>query len=146
MARRAAVRSGRLEVHEHAYVSGRRVPATISHSHEGGNEPHQHANTGPAVYVIDKDDWNRMTSLVGGGRKTFTSSPTGEQSPIVELEDWQRGFEIILDEESCRRFADQHPGMVVTGAGVAPAARMVLAFKQEVRDPSGAWQPRLVKP
>lgn len=117
-----------LEVHEHCFVSGPRASIfgryKFSHSHAGGEVPHQHPQTGPACYTIDKDEWRRRTGLVGGGRKQFTESPTGEQLPIVTLEDWQREFEVIVDE-SAARFAEENK---VTGAGVEPALRMVLAF------------------
>lgn len=113
-----------LEVHEHWRVSG--PSHHLHHSHEGGDAPHQHHQYGPASYTIDKDEWLKATGLRGGGRKSFTAKPTGEQLPIKELEDWQKSFEIIVDEESCRRAL---AGTEATGAGVGPAARMVLAFK-----------------
>ena len=134
-------KAGRFEVHEHSYVSGPNagrfvIPAgkttgayvKLVHSHEGGDEPHQHPNTGPATYTIDKDAWFRSTGLRGGGRKKFTSKPTGEQLPIVELEEWQRSFEVIVDEESCKQ-AIAAMGGNVTGGGEVTAHRMVHAFK-----------------
>ncbi|HYZ88313.1 MAG TPA: hypothetical protein VE620_03350 [Myxococcales bacterium] len=126
----------RLEVHEHSYISGRyangganipgKMPPTwkaskFSHSHEGGDRPHQHPETGPASYTIDKDDWLRTTGLRGGGRKTFTVKPTGEQLPIVELEDWQKFFELIIGDPPADYRGE--------GPGFAPAARMILGHK-----------------
>src|SRR6266487_5014440 len=103
----AVDRSG-LEVHEHTFVSGPRAHggcysprgtwqlSKFSHSHEGGERPHQHPNCGPAAFTIDQADWFRATGLKGGGRKTFTPGPTGEQFPIKELEDWQTSFEVVI--------------------------------------------------
>lgn len=71
----------RLEVHEHAFTSGRWDK--ISHSHEGGDAPHEHPDTGPASYTIDKDEWARKTGLRGGGRKKYTAKASGEQFPLV---------------------------------------------------------------
>lgn len=121
----------KLEVHEHVFITGPRsngmfdratqkTSSHFSHSHEGGDVPHQHADTGPACYVIDKDAWLAATGLRGGGRKKFTKAPTGEQFDRVELADWQRSFEVIVGAPP--------PGFEGEGAGVAPAARMVLAF------------------
>jgi hypothetical protein len=121
-----------LEVHEHSFVSGPRahggcpskggkwLPTKFSHSHEGGSAPHQHPQTGPASYTIDKDQWYRATGFKGGGRKTFTRRPTGEQLPIVDLEDWQKSFEVIVGAPT-PEFG--------TGPGLAPAARMILGHK-----------------
>lgn len=128
-------RAGTLEMHEHSQISGPghnisrngRLPH-INHSHQGGDKPHQHEHHGPASYTIDKDEWFAATGLRGGGRKVFTAAPTGPQLPIVELADWQKSFEVIVDEESCARFREEQGG-TVTGAGVGPAARMVLGAK-----------------
>jgi hypothetical protein len=128
------------EVHAHAFVSGPRrnggyygrdrhwLPTTFSHSHDGGDRPHQHPETGPATYTIDKDEWFKATGLRGGGRKTFTKRPTGEQFPIVELEDWQKSFEIVIGDPPAAYLGE--------GPGLAPAARMVLGHKMTyvVRD------------
>jgi hypothetical protein len=114
----------RLEVHEHCIISGPRANKTwcnkIVHSHEGGSDSHQHPDTGPASYTIDKDEWLRATGLRGGGRKKFTLSATGEQLPRVELEDWQREFEVIVGPPP--------PDFSGSGAGIAPVVRMILAF------------------
>lgn len=129
---------GTLEVHEHCYTSGplsNRVGPDggankFTHSHEGGDKPHKHEHCGPASYVIDKDDWFRATGLRGGGRKTFTVAPKGLQLPIADLEDWQKTFEVIVDEESCAKFIADGGGKA-EGAGIGPAARMVLAAKMK---------------
>lgn len=115
-----------LEVHEHSIISGPRAHHTqkIVHSHEDGEIPHQHPDTGPATYTIDKRDWFEASGGVdGGGEKEFTTAPQGEQLPRVELEDWQKGFEIHFAEDPTGGLKD------VTGGGHLAAARMVLAFR-----------------
>jgi hypothetical protein len=75
-----------LEVHEHHFISGPRsctVRSQFSHSHEGGDRPHVHPDTGPAAYTIDADDWFASTGLRGGGKKKFTAKPTGEQFECI---------------------------------------------------------------
>lgn len=119
-----------LEVHEHSFISGQRTgghyergvwhTGPFSHSHEGGDRPHQHPHTGPSAYTIDKDDWYRSTGLRGGGRKVFTSKPKGEQFPIKELEDWQKSFEVIV--------CDPSPDQKGTGPGMALPLRMIKQF------------------
>lgn len=121
-----------LEVHKHTFVSGRRAhghnlegaweTGTFSHSHAGGNTPHQHPETGPAAYTIDKDAWLRATGMRGGGRKKFTAKPSGEQFPIVELEEWQKTFKVILCEPTPLEWG--------TGPGVSLPQRIALTFKQ----------------
>lgn len=116
----------RLEVHEHSIISGPRsnCRAKIVHSHEDGDIPHQHEHTGPATYTIDADDWREATGgAEGGSRKHFTNTPEGDQLPRVELEDWQKSFEIHYAEDPTGGFKG------VTGGGHLAAARMVLAFK-----------------
>lgn len=110
-----------LEIHEHWFVRGGRPP--IAHSHEGGSVPHQHPQTGPAGYTIDKDEWLRATGLRGGGRKKFTAKPNGEQLPIIELEEWQKSFQVIIAGPPSPEYGE--------GPGLAPAARMVLAFRMK---------------
>lgn len=114
----------RLEVHQHTIISGAGTGCHIQHSHEGGDVPHQHANTGPATYTIDKDQWRLATGLKGGSRKRFTAKPTGPQLDRVELEEWQKSFRIIEGPRS-----EAHIGQ---GGGLATAARMVLGFGMEV--------------
>lgn len=115
------------EVHEHSIISGPKENRgeKIVHSHEGGDIPHKHEHTGPATYTIDQDDWSRATDgVAGGGRKRFTQKPEGEQLPRIELEDWQKGFEI--------HHGPAPPGFEGTGGGHLAAARMTLAFKMTV--------------
>ena len=117
-----------LEVHEHSIISGPRANRgeKIVHSHADGDVPHQHPHTGPAAYTIDKDEWSQATGgLAGGGRKRFTAKPEGEQLPRVELEDWQKGFEVHYAEDPTGGLGN------VTGGGHLAAARMMLAFKME---------------
>ena len=116
-----------LEVHEHSIISGPRAGSgeTIVHSHEGGEHPHKHPDTGPSKYTIDQDEWFEMTGgVAGGSRKRFTQAPEGEQLPRVELEDWQKTFEI--------HYGDPPPGWKGQGGGHLAAARMVLAFRMTV--------------
>ena len=131
----AAVAKKCFEIHEHCFVRGPRSrggydrkgnwqTGKFSHSHEGGDVPHQHPDTGPAAYTIDKDEWSRKTGLRGGGRKKFTVKPTGEQMPIIELEDWQKSFEIHV--------APPPPGHQGEGPGIALPMRMVLGFGMKV--------------
>lgn len=88
----------RLEVHRHAIISGPRANKSwcneIVHSHEGGDQPHEHENTGPASRTIDKDEWYARTGLRGGGRKKFTAKPTGEQFATIPTAPLT--YEIIL--------------------------------------------------
>lgn len=117
-----------LEVHRHCIISGPRVHRSeeIVHSHEGGSEPHQHEHTGPGSYTIDQDEWAEATGMKGGGRKEFTDAPSGEQLPIVELEDWQKSFTIYV--------GDPPPGFEGSGGGMATAARMMLACRMTVAE------------
>lgn len=114
------------EVHEHCIISGTRANRgmRIVHSHDGGSEPHQHEHAGPASYTIDRDDWLRATGMQGGGRKQFTKAPDGEQLAIVELEDWQRTFEVHVGTPP--------PGFEGTGGGMVTASRMILGSRMTV--------------
>jgi len=125
-----------LEVHSHCFVSTRRAfgcygkdgkwdTGTFSHSHAGGNVPHEHPHTGPAFYTIDKDDWYRSTGLRGGGRKKFTAKPSGEQFPIVALEPWQTTFELIIGTPTPRK---GEPGYAGEGPGIALPLRLIKSF------------------
>ncbi|HEY3887765.1 MAG TPA: hypothetical protein VGL73_04270 [Caulobacteraceae bacterium] len=119
--------SARLEIHEHCFVRGPRAGGwnyKLEHSHESGDGPHQHPHTGPAAFTIDKDEWLRATGLRGGGRKKFTAKPRGEQFPFVELEAWQREFEVVV----CNPPAE-HKG---EGPGLAPVVRMLLGHRMTV--------------
>jgi hypothetical protein len=120
------------EVHTHRFVRGPRrdarygrdgtwQDATFAHAHDDGSRAHGHPDTGPACFTIDRDAWFRTTGLRGGGRKTFTTRPTGEQFPIEELEDWQKTFEVRIVGAPTPQFG--------TGPGLAHAARMALTFK-----------------
>lgn len=132
-----ATAKGGLEVHSHSFVSGKRAgghyerdgkwhTGTFEHSHEGGDVAHQHEHTGPASYTIDKDDWYRSTGLRGGGRKKFTVKPSGEQMPIVELEPWQRSFEVIF----CAPTPSMgESGYMGEGPGIALPLRIAMGFK-----------------
>ena len=116
----------RFEVHRHCVISGPHSNRgkDIVHSHEGGSKRHAHEHCGPATYTIDKDEWFAATGGVqGGGRKEYTDAPSGEQLPVVELEDWQNSFEIHYAEDPTGGMKD------MTGGGHLAAARMVLAFR-----------------
>lgn len=117
--------AARFEMHEHHFITGPRALAgrsKFSHSHEGGSRGHKHPDCGPAALTIDQDEWARATGLRGGGRKTFTAKPTGEQMPYVERTKEESTFEVVI-------VGDGEPGLAVTGA----AARMRLAFDMEQR-------------
>jgi hypothetical protein len=62
----------------------------------------------------------------GGSEKRFTASPEGEQLPVVELEDWQKRFDI--------HYGAMPAGFEGTGGGHLAAARMVLRFKMSVNN------------
>lgn len=124
----------RLEVHEHSFVSGPRAgghyensvwhTGKFTHSHEGGAQPHQHEDTGPATYTIDADDWFRATGGTrGGSRKRYTVKPSGEQMPIRELEEWQKSFTVVV--------CDPPADFKGTGGGDLAAARMALTFRMQ---------------
>lgn len=132
----AADRAGRgpkLEVHEHCIISGPNANKTwlnrITHSHEGGDQPHGHDDgthrTGPGAYTIDKDEWLARTGLKGGGRKKFTSKPTGPQMPLVPREPSQIKVVIVGDGGAAAARG-------CTGPGVATVDRIVLACKAKV--------------
>jgi hypothetical protein len=126
------VSNGPFEVHEHTFLSGPRAkfsPAErLVHSHEGGERPHQHAEVGPATYTIDKDDWFRLTGFRGGGKKTFTKRPSGEQLPIVELEDLAK----VLHDSHWQTAGHLHRRRAGTDAGSADDPRC-----QDARDCEG---------
>lgn len=119
------------EVHEHCYVSGPNANRgrRLVHSHFGGDTPHEHAHTGPASFTIDKDEWFARTGLRGGGRKKFTKEPSGEQLARVELQDWQKTFEVIVYEKAQAAGSE---ASAATGPGVAPAERLRLSFGMTV--------------
>lgn len=112
------------EVHEHCFIRGPRARAgsyKFSHSHADSSVPHDHPETGPACYTIDKDDWFRTTGLCGGGRKKFTVKPSGEQFASMRARaEEEQSFNIIV----CPPPKDFDG----TGGGMETAARMVLGF------------------
>ena len=117
------------EIHSHSFVRGTRSRAgyhqnvwrgiNVSHSHEGGDRPHTHQDTGPASYTIDKDVWLRTTGMQGGGRKKFTAQPWGEQLGIAQPYDGS--FQVILGKPTTPELG--------TGPGVSLPMRMALTFK-----------------
>ena len=116
-----------LEVHRHSYLG---TPSyqngwlrEIVHSHEGP-KAHQHEDFGPATYTICKKAWLAATGLRGGGVKKFTAAPTGPQLPLVDLEEWQKSFRIIVGPRP-----ENHTG---EGGGFATAVRMVQQFDMKV--------------
>lgn len=117
----------KLEVHEHCFVSGSRARSwdyKFEHSHEGGDGPHRHEHTGPASYTIDKDDWFARTGLKGGGRKSFTSRPKGEQLPTLPLEAGQGEFEVVMTDPP-----SVPPGFDGQGGGHVAMERMLQAHR-----------------
>lgn len=129
---------GTLEVHRHSYVSGPRghggcydkggvwLTSDFEHSHVGGDRQHEHPHTGPAAYTIDTDDWYRSTGLVGGGRKVFTATPTGEQLPLVARDPAKDVFELHI----CDPLPSHgQPGYIGEGPGIALPLRMMKTFQ-----------------
>lgn len=118
-----------LEVHNHSFISGPRSgfanSKPLAHSHEGGNAPHQHPDCGPASYTVDRDAWRAATGLDGGGRKRYTAKPTGDQLPVVPLEDWEKSFDVVVVDTL-------PPGSRVTGGAHVATANMALKFKMGV--------------
>jgi hypothetical protein len=133
----------KLEVHTHHFVSGPRarfVSSSITHSHPDGSIAHQHPNTGPASYVIDKDEWFKATGLRGGGRKKYTAKPSGEQMLWVELEEWQKSFKIII----CDR--GEVPASAGEGPGVALPLRLVMECGMTISEIDDRTTPVEVRP
>ncbi len=125
-----------LEVHRHTFVSGPRshgmfiqttqeTTSTFHHSHVDGHRGHRHPDTGPACFDIDKDEWFRTTGLKGGGRKTFTAKPSGEQFALVALTEQESTFKLIVGTPTP---SVGQPGYLGEGPGIALPARMMLAF------------------
>ena len=112
-------RPRRLEVHEHIFIRGARSGQRLVHSHPDGERPHEHENTGPSCYEIDKDEWFAATGMRGGGRKKFTAAPSGEQFAAIPCE---TTFEIIVCDPPAP------PGYNGSGGGHHAAARMMQAF------------------
>ncbi len=104
-------------MHEHTVLNTHRSPAPkIVHAHEGGDQPHQHPDCGPAFY--------------GYRKPTFRGKPTGEQRPWKDLEDWQRSFEIHVVGPPTP--SKGQPGYVGEGPGLLPVERMVHGFKMRI--------------
>lgn len=122
--------AGHLEVHEHCFISGNRAAwagtdrGRLVHSHEGGDVSHEHPDTGPSSYTIDKDDWFLRTGLKGGGRKKFTAKPKGEQFPLIPRTREQNSFEVVV--------CDPPANFEGTGGGLYAMERMRLALGMEV--------------
>lgn len=104
------------QVHRHTRLDSHFSPAPeIVHAHPGGDEPHQHAHYGPAHY--------------GYGAPQFSAKPKGDQLPIVELEDWQKSFEVHYMGAAP---GPGEPGFIGAGPGTLPAERMIHGFKMRV--------------
>lgn len=108
----------RYETHEHSYTSGpearrARKPGEphLVHSHEGGDVPHSHPETGPGRY----------------GRNRLTRKPAGPQLPYVERE--RRTFHVFFLDE----YTDGH-----AAAGISRERweRERAAFLAEARAPA----------
>lgn len=117
------------EVHEHCIISGPRHSGRLDrnrivHSHEGGDVYHSHPHTGPASFVIDKDEWFAATGLRGGGRKKFTKTPNDEQLPYIARKLGEGEFEIHVGPPP--------PGWTGSGGGYAAACRMIMAGDNKV--------------
>jgi hypothetical protein len=134
--RRAAAKAARYEVHEHSFTRGPRAQLSgarshLVHSHAGGDVPHEHADTGPASFTIDKDQWLRRTGLHGGGRKKFTATPSGEQLPVVAIDPADLEFDVIYCTSAMQQFRDGDAKS--TGGGNAATERISLAFGMKPR-------------
>lgn len=127
-----------LEVHEHNFIRGERANKTwrykLSHSHEGGDIPHSHPDTGPSCYTIDKDDWLRTTGLRDGGRKVFTPEPTGDQFSYIPRDTSECEFEIHIGPNP--------PDFRGSGGGFYAASRMALAFGMKAKIIDDGSSPR----
>jgi hypothetical protein len=82
----------KLRIHEHHITSGPRSHRTgnwppgkgseIVHSHEGGDVPHSHPETGPASFLLTKPK--------------FTARATGEQFPYVKTPESELFFDVFV--------------------------------------------------
>lgn len=119
---RGMIKEPGLEVHEHCIIGprARGWNNKIEHSHEGGDVPHTHPDTGPGSYTIDKDEWLRATGLTGGGRKKFTKVPTG--LPFVPRTPEECEFKVVVCDPPAPI------GFTGEGGGHHAAARVSLAF------------------
>lgn len=123
MTRKQFTKTPSFELHEHSCLTS--GPAVV-HSHERGDEPHQHPGYGPASYVIDKAEWAARTGgIKGGAAKKFSARPCGRQMPWQELEDWQKSFEVIVCDSPAEYRGE--------GGGVPAAARMISQFRLTAR-------------
>ena len=113
----------KLEIHRHSFISG--PVMSFSHSHAGGDHPHQHDGVGPASYTIDKDEWRMATGLRGGGKKKYSARPSGPQLEIRDLEEWQKSFKVVICQPP-KKYVGEGPGVVA-------AARLTLGAKMESR-------------
>lgn len=139
----AAQLKTKFEVHEHAFVSGPRRGGKLVHSHEGGNfTPHEHPNTGPGCYTIDKHEWAQKTGLRGGGTKKFTAKPSGEQLPTIPRA--PAIFDVFVMDSALHASrvdgklhgeheCDGKEGCGAISAGTATAERMQLGFGLSAR-------------
>ena len=126
---------GKLEVHEHSYITGPKsrfagLPQSrLVHSHEGGDKPHVHEDlahtTGCGSYTIDKDEWFLKTGMRGGGRKKFTVKPSGLQMPLVAIKAPQIRVIVAGDGGAAAARGAKGPGL-------ATVIRMQLACLSEV--------------
>jgi hypothetical protein len=129
--------TGRFEIHEHWYVSGpksRLSPGPrLVHSHEGGNTPHDHSQTGPGCYTIDRDEWSARTGLRGGSRKKFTDKPTGEQLPQRSRTDEENSFDVIIVGDAGAAASRGANGPVANNGTLLVPERLKQAFGMKVR-------------
>lgn len=97
----------RLEIHEHSWISGPNANRSwlrrIEHSHADGHIPHSHPDTGPACYTIDKDKWFRATGMMGGGKKKYTTKPTGPQLDFIPRPEEDSTFDVIMVDRGYSR-------------------------------------------
>lgn len=119
----AGRKKGTLEVHEHCIISGPNKTNIVGRDqvrHAGGDRPHSHPHTGPSSYTIDKDEWRRTTGLRGGGRKEFTTAPTGPQyDEMTYRTDDELSYDLII-------VGPPHP--TDAGPGIALPMRLKLGL------------------
>lgn len=82
-----------LRVHEHAFIGGPRAHRSgkgwpegmgpdLVHSHEGGDLPHSHPDTGPASFTL--------------GKPQMTARPNGDQLPYIKTDPKDLVFDVFV--------------------------------------------------
>lgn len=106
------------EVHEHSVLNSRFSPSPrIVHSHEGGDVPHNHPNTGPSFY--------------GHGRRApkFTKKLSGEQLEYIERSEEENSFELIVTDSAMINATTPIGNTPIEALGFPAAHRMMDGFR-----------------